>query len=80
MRDLETDIVVAGGGAAGLATGIALAKAGLRVLIVGVPETIRDDARSAALLRRVSLFSIGMAWVSRCANVAGRCAPFALSM
>lgn len=49
MRDLKTDIVVAGGGAAGLATGIALAKAGLRVLIVGVPETIRDDARSAAL-------------------------------
>ncbi|MGL5446167.1 MAG: FAD-dependent monooxygenase [Rhabdaerophilum sp.] len=45
----ETDIVVAGGGAAGLATGIALAKSGLRVVIVGVPEAIRDDARSAAL-------------------------------
>jgi 2-octaprenyl-6-methoxyphenol hydroxylase len=49
MRDPETDIVIAGGGAAGLATGIALAKSGLRVLIAGVPEKIRDDARSAAL-------------------------------
>lgn len=49
MHDLETDITVAGGGAAGLATGIALAKSGLRVLIAGVPQTIRDDARSAAL-------------------------------
>jgi 2-octaprenyl-6-methoxyphenol hydroxylase len=49
MRKLETDIVVAGGGAAGLATGIALAKSGLRVLIAGVPPSIRDDARSAAL-------------------------------
>jgi 2-octaprenyl-6-methoxyphenol hydroxylase len=49
MQHPETDIVIAGGGAAGLATGIALAKAGLRVLIAGVPQTIRDDARSAAL-------------------------------
>lgn len=56
MRDLETDIVVAGGGAAGLATGIALAKTGLRVLIVGVPQTIRDDARSAALFASSFVF------------------------
>ncbi len=41
--------LVAGGGAAGLATGLALAQAGLTVTIAGVPETIRDDARSAAL-------------------------------
>ncbi|MCA4922932.1 MAG: FAD-dependent monooxygenase [Methylobacterium sp.] len=43
------DVLVAGGGAAGLATGLALARAGLTVTIAGVPETIRDDARSAAL-------------------------------
>lgn len=43
------DVLVAGGGAAGLATGLALAQAGLTVTIAGVPETIRDDARSAAL-------------------------------
>lgn len=49
MSDPETDILIAGGGAAGLATGIALAKAGLRMVIAGVPEAIRDDARSAAL-------------------------------
>lgn len=45
----QVDIVISGGGAAGLSTGIALAKSGLCVLIAGVPETIRDDARSAAL-------------------------------
>lgn len=44
-----TDVLVAGGGAAGLATGLALAQAGLDVTIAGVPETVRDDARSAAL-------------------------------
>jgi 2-octaprenyl-6-methoxyphenol hydroxylase len=43
------DVLVAGGGAAGLATGLALARAGLTVTIAGVPQTIRDDARSAAL-------------------------------
>ena len=43
------DVLVAGGGAAGLATGLALARAGLTVTIAGMPETIRDDARSAAL-------------------------------
>jgi 2-octaprenyl-6-methoxyphenol hydroxylase len=43
------DVAIAGAGAAGLATGIALAEAGLRVLISGVPKAIRDDARSAAL-------------------------------
>ncbi|MBN8534949.1 MAG: FAD-dependent monooxygenase [Rhizobiales bacterium] len=49
MQHPEADIVIAGGGAAGLATGLALAKSGLRVLIAGVPQSIRDDARSAAL-------------------------------
>ncbi|MCU0820347.1 MAG: FAD-dependent monooxygenase [Beijerinckiaceae bacterium] len=45
----ETDVLIAGGGAAGIATGLALAQTGLRVTIAGVPEAIRDDARSAAL-------------------------------
>lgn len=44
-----TDVLIAGGGAAGLATGLALARAGLGVVIAGAPENIRDDARSAAL-------------------------------
>lgn len=43
------DVLIAGGGAAGLSTGIALAQGGLRVIVAGVPGTIRDDARSAAL-------------------------------
>lgn len=47
--EIRPDILVAGGGAAGLATAIALAQAGLSVLLAGMPETIRDDGRSAAL-------------------------------
>ncbi|CAN1562933.1 UbiH 2-polyprenyl-6-methoxyphenol hydroxylase and related FAD-dependent oxidoreductases [Rhabdaerophilaceae bacterium] len=43
------DIVVAGAGAAGLATAIALARGGLLVHVAGVPDMIRDDGRSAAI-------------------------------
>lgn len=43
------DCVVVGGGAAGLASAIGLARAGLSTLVLGVPETARDDGRSAAL-------------------------------
>ena len=45
------DCVVVGGGAAGLATAIGLAHGGLSVRILGVPETPRDDGRSAALFQ-----------------------------
>jgi 2-octaprenyl-6-methoxyphenol hydroxylase len=45
------DAVVAGGGAAGLSTAIGLAQRGLSVAILGVPETPRDDGRSAALFQ-----------------------------
>lgn len=43
------DCIVVGGGAAGLASAIGLARAGLATRIVGVPERARDDGRSAAL-------------------------------
>ncbi|KAF0231164.1 MAG: 2-octaprenyl-6-methoxyphenol [Beijerinckiaceae bacterium] len=45
------DGLVVGGGAAGLATAIGLAQAGLSIRILGVPETPRDDGRSAALFQ-----------------------------
>ena len=55
MRDC--DVLIAGGGAAGLSAAIALAKAGLSTRIIGVPETILDDGRSAAL------FSANLDWM-----------------
>ena len=45
------ECIVVGGGAAGLATSIGLARGGVSVAILGVPETPRDDGRSAALFR-----------------------------
>lgn len=45
------DALVVGGGAAGLSTAIGLAQGGLSVAILGVPETPRDDGRSAALFQ-----------------------------
>jgi len=44
------EILVAGGGATGLAAALAFARRGLRVTVLGVPTTIADDGRSAALL------------------------------
>lgn len=51
MADTLLDCLVVGGGAAGLATAIGLAEAGLSVEVIGVPETPRDDGRSAALFQ-----------------------------
>lgn len=45
------DCIVVGGGAAGLSTAIGLARGGLSVRILGVPEVARDDGRSAALFQ-----------------------------
>lgn len=45
------DALVVGGGAAGLATAIGLAQRGLATEVIGVPEEIRDDGRSAALFQ-----------------------------
>lgn len=45
------DCIVVGGGAAGLASALGLARAGLSVLNLGVPEMPRDDGRSAALFQ-----------------------------
>ena len=45
------DAIVVGGGAAGLSTAIGLAQSGLSTAILGVPETPRDDGRSAALFQ-----------------------------
>lgn len=58
----DPDLVIAGAGAAGLATGIALARAGMSVSLLGVPQTIRDDGRSAALFASSFAFldSIGV--------------------
>jgi 2-octaprenyl-6-methoxyphenol hydroxylase len=49
MPDQVLDALVVGGGAAGLATAIGLARRGLTCEIIGVPDEIRDDSRSAAL-------------------------------
>ena len=49
MQDQVLDALVVGGGAAGLATAIGLAQAGLASEVIGVPDEIRDDSRSAAL-------------------------------
>ena len=46
---IPSDVLVAGAGAAGLVTAIGLARSGVTVRLIGVPEAIRDDARSAAL-------------------------------
>lgn len=43
------DCIVVGGGAAGLATAIGLARGGLSVKALGVPDAPHDDGRSAAL-------------------------------
>lgn len=43
------DCIVVGGGAAGLATAIGLARGGLTVQALGVPDSPYDDGRSAAL-------------------------------
>ena len=48
-RKLLHDVIVIGGGAAGLSTAIGLAKAGLDTLLLGLPQKIIDDGRSAAL-------------------------------
>ncbi|WP_150287252.1 FAD-dependent monooxygenase [Rhabdaerophilum calidifontis] len=45
----QFDTAVVGGGAAGLASAIGLAQAGLRTLVLGVPDSPHDDGRSAAL-------------------------------
>lgn len=48
---MECDVLVVGGGAAGLATAIGLAQAGLSTHIIGVPDAPKDDGRSAALFQ-----------------------------
>jgi len=45
------DCIVVGGGAAGLSTAIGLARNGLSARILGVPDVVRDDGRSAALFQ-----------------------------
>lgn len=49
MEEKVLDALVVGGGAAGLATAIGLAQRGLETQVIGVPDEIRDDSRSAAL-------------------------------
>lgn len=51
MATSPYDCTVIGGGAAGLSTAIGLARSGLSVRILGVPEVVRDDGRSAALFQ-----------------------------
>lgn len=51
MATTPYDCIVIGGGAAGLSTAIGLARNGLSVRILGVPEVVRDDGRSAALFQ-----------------------------
>lgn len=43
------ECIVSGAGATGLALALGLAQAGIRTALLGVPQTLRDDARSAAL-------------------------------
>lgn len=47
----QSDILIIGGGAAGLGAALGLARQGLAVHVAGVPSTIRDDGRSAALFQ-----------------------------
>lgn len=47
----QYECCVIGGGAAGLSAAIGLARNGLSTLVLGVPETARDDGRSAALFQ-----------------------------
>lgn len=47
--EARRDVIVVGGGAAGFATAIGLARAGLSVTLLGVPRAIVDEGRSAAL-------------------------------
>lgn len=51
MDGQPLDCLVVGGGAAGLASAIGLARAGLSVRVIGVPDAPRDDGRSAALFQ-----------------------------
>ena len=46
---MKADIAIIGAGAAGLSAAIGLARAGASVVLAGVPRSISDDARSAAL-------------------------------
>jgi len=56
------DVLVAGGGAAGLVAAIGFARKGLKTHVIGVPDAPRDDARSAALFEASLAFmdSIGV--------------------
>lgn len=47
----DSDIMIIGGGAAGLSAALGLAAKGLKVHLAGAPGTIRDDGRSAALFQ-----------------------------
>jgi 2-octaprenyl-6-methoxyphenol hydroxylase len=49
MSDKSVDILVVGGGAAGLATALGFARAGFTVELAGAPQSLRDDGRSAAI-------------------------------
>lgn len=49
MEEKILDALVVGGGAAGFTTAIGLAQRGLSTEVIGVPDEIRDDSRSAAL-------------------------------
>lgn len=51
MTEKTYDALIVGGGAAGLAGAIGLAQAGLKTVIIGVPDAPRDDGRSAALFQ-----------------------------
>ena len=48
--DMSTDVIVAGGGPAGLSAGLALADAGLSVMIVDPLRDPKDDRRTSALM------------------------------
>jgi 2-octaprenyl-6-methoxyphenol hydroxylase len=56
----ESGAIVVGGGAAGLATAIGLARRGVPVTLLGLPETIIDDGRSAALFETSLAFLDGI--------------------
>lgn len=58
---MTVDAVIVGGGAAGLATAIGLARAGLSATVLGLPADIRDDGRSAALFESSLAFLDGLA-------------------
>jgi 2-octaprenyl-6-methoxyphenol hydroxylase len=59
-NETRADVMIIGGGAAGLSAALGLAARGLRVTLAGVPGEIRDDGRSAALFQSSLDFLAGL--------------------